>query len=440
MRVLPPYKTCETKEPKDQNSDDDGQSSHCLFQLVNAVLFGFVQGTFRVPIFPTDPNKAEDWPSRPGTLTDQGLEQHYLLGQYLRQRYTKEQNFLNPCYNQKEIYVKSTDFDRTIRSALANMAGMYPPCSQWNPTLAWTPVTVHSSEGKSDTLMTPWVNCPRLMRGVDEIFETDEDIKQFQKTNERLLQFIKQESGWQDDFRSMWKVGDCLKSERENNLTWASWVNETIYDLLIDIEILNFKVYSFNETMKKFSSGNMLREIASNMRKMLKAEEPHTSEGAAVEKMRIYSGHDTTVIGLMAAMEIWPFKKVNYASYVKFELLTDNTDKSHYVKVYVRDDEDYKSFNPQAQNLTFCGKKSLCPLDEFQAFTDRFLIQDWDTECSLDETKEHRIDKLEQTVTALTVVVTILIFGLFCFTGFVWWKYTHRVDLPLDSSQMTLQT
>ena len=51
-----------------------------------------------------------------------------------------------------------------------------------------------------------------------------------------------QESGWLDDFRSMWKIGDCLKSERENNLTWASWANETIYDLLIDIEILNFKV------------------------------------------------------------------------------------------------------------------------------------------------------------------------------------------------------
>ena len=64
--------------------------------------------------------------------------QHYLLGQYLRQRYTKEQNFLNPCYNHKEIYVKSTDYDRTIRSALANMAGfvfmlVFPTCSvDWN--------------------------------------------------------------------------------------------------------------------------------------------------------------------------------------------------------------------------------------------------------------------------------------------------------------------
>ena len=33
-----------------------------------------------IKVFPTDPNKVEDWPSQPGTLTNQGLEQVCMLG------------------------------------------------------------------------------------------------------------------------------------------------------------------------------------------------------------------------------------------------------------------------------------------------------------------------------------------------------------------------
>ena len=49
--------------------------------------------------------------------------QQYQLGQHFRRRYIEEIPFLSPCYDPSEIYVRSTDFDRTIRSAMANMAG-----------------------------------------------------------------------------------------------------------------------------------------------------------------------------------------------------------------------------------------------------------------------------------------------------------------------------
>ena len=86
--------------------------------------------------------------------------------------------------------------------------GLYRPCNtstQWHPTLDWTPVTVHSSLRKSDTLMTYWDNCPRLMRYIDEIFEVEEEVKSFKRQNEALLQFIREVKE-----RSAWCAQSCV--------------------------------------------------------------------------------------------------------------------------------------------------------------------------------------------------------------------------------------
>ena len=74
-------------------------------------------------------------------------------------------------------------------------SGLYPPCNssaRWHSSLDWTPVTIHSTDRKSDSLMTYWDNCPRLMRCIDEIFEVTEEIKEFQRQHATLLQFIRE--------------------------------------------------------------------------------------------------------------------------------------------------------------------------------------------------------------------------------------------------------
>lgn len=49
---------------------------------------------------------------------------HYQLGQHIRARYN---GFLNNVYTSEEIFVQSSDKDRTIQSAMSNLAGMWPP-------------------------------------------------------------------------------------------------------------------------------------------------------------------------------------------------------------------------------------------------------------------------------------------------------------------------
>lgn len=70
--------------------------------------------------------------------------QQYLLGKYLRSRYD---GFLSKDYSPYEILAQSSTVDRTIMSADANLAGLYPPedaQSHWNPEINWQPIPVHN--------------------------------------------------------------------------------------------------------------------------------------------------------------------------------------------------------------------------------------------------------------------------------------------------------
>ena len=77
---------------------------------------------------------------------------HYNLGQYLRMRYS---GFLNKKYHKEEVYARSSDLDRTIMSAQANLAGLYPPEDHrdvWNKNIRWQPVPIHTLHASIDNV------------------------------------------------------------------------------------------------------------------------------------------------------------------------------------------------------------------------------------------------------------------------------------------------
>jgi hypothetical protein len=53
------------------------------------------------------------------------MAQHVVLGNKLAQKYIQELKFISPQYKNKEIYVRSTDLNRTLTSAISNMIGFY---------------------------------------------------------------------------------------------------------------------------------------------------------------------------------------------------------------------------------------------------------------------------------------------------------------------------
>ena len=57
-----------------------------------------------------------------GELTLIGMRMHYLLGVAIRKKY---KNFLSLNYNPNEIYIISTNVNRTLVSAYSNLKGIF---------------------------------------------------------------------------------------------------------------------------------------------------------------------------------------------------------------------------------------------------------------------------------------------------------------------------
>ena len=117
----------------------------------------------RTPIspYPKDPYRnVSNWPVGFGQLTSKGKMQHYELGKWIRNRYKQ---FLSQDYRENEILVRSTDVDRTLMSAQATLAGLYPPEGylEWNTNLTWQPIPVHTVPKHEDALLSSHANCPR---------------------------------------------------------------------------------------------------------------------------------------------------------------------------------------------------------------------------------------------------------------------------------------
>lgn len=80
----------------------------------------------------------------------------YALGKYLRWRYD---GYLDHVYSIQEVYVQSSDFDRTIMTALTCLAGLFPTHigqeeSDWNSDVNWQPIPVHSIPNSMDHVKT----------------------------------------------------------------------------------------------------------------------------------------------------------------------------------------------------------------------------------------------------------------------------------------------
>ena len=74
--------------------------------------------------FPTDPNSKDTWPMGWGQLTSKGISRSSSYGKWMRDCYG---DFIKNYFSSKHTYVRSTDFDRTLASAQAYLAGLFPP-------------------------------------------------------------------------------------------------------------------------------------------------------------------------------------------------------------------------------------------------------------------------------------------------------------------------
>lgn len=122
-----------------------------------------------------------------------GKRLQYELGNYLRRRYD---GMIGPDYSSDKIYIRSSDTDRTIMSALCNAAGMFPPSGEqvWEGSLNWQPVPIHTTPLNDDYLVYQSIPCARADKLHNEYMQSWE-VEVMLGRHIGLMKYLEKHSG-----------------------------------------------------------------------------------------------------------------------------------------------------------------------------------------------------------------------------------------------------
>eukprot|EP00088_Acartia_fossae_P068667 TRINITY_DN8752_c0_g1_i1.p1 TRINITY_DN8752_c0_g1~~TRINITY_DN8752_c0_g1_i1.p1 ORF type:complete len:419 (+),score=82.51 TRINITY_DN8752_c0_g1_i1:162-1418(+) len=355
----------------------------------------------RTPInpYPTDPYKDRSfWPIGFGQLTAKGKERHYELGQWLRKRYS---GFLNDQYNVDEIYVRSTDVDRTLMSAESNLAGLYPPVKRWNADINWQPIPVHTVPQSEDALLSSHAECPRFTQLQEEL-KHSQDFKNIYNDNIGLFSYISKNAGQNiTDVVELDYVYDTLFIEHNNNMTLPEWAQRVFNNPKFkELRDFSFTIDTYTPELKRLKGGPFIKKVLADCDKVIDGSlEP------SKRKMFMYSGHDTTVAPILHTLDLFePPVAPYYAATILFELI--ERENKFYMKISYRNETD----RPPYELIVPGCDQHLCPIEKLKEIVSPLLPGDWREECgfSTHNVIEDRITFIAALASSLMALVVLL--------------------------------
>ncbi|XP_071792151.1 prostatic acid phosphatase-like isoform X1 [Asterias amurensis] len=324
----------------------------------------------RSPIaaYPSDPYQEDSWPQGFGQLTQKGMRQHYELGQWFRKRYS---TFLNSSYVRTEISVRSTGYDRTIMSALSNLAGLYPPSNKqiWNQELLWQPIPVFSVPKEDDFLLSiDHTPCPRY----NEILaEAATKKNNYLSKHKSFLQSIAKYCGFDSNpvsFKNYSRVADTTFFEREDGRKLPDWATPDVIQKLFNVINVYYTIESqMGDEFLRLGAGPILNEIVGHLK--------NKTAGKETTKMFMYSAHDDNVESLLASLQVFNDLWPPTASCVIIELYQEDN-KSFTIDVLFKN-----ASNKEPEKLQMPGSSGPCTLDHFYKITKHLLLSDVKAAC-----------------------------------------------------------
>ncbi|EFO91435.1 hypothetical protein CRE_11897 [Caenorhabditis remanei] len=367
---------------------------------------------------PVDPTKWIEGGGGYGQLTPRGMEQQYKLGKKLRDRYVST-GFLHNFYDSQQVYIRSTDVNRTINSAISNMLGMFSSSSQrpgicifinqvctisiisgvdYPDIEGWPrgfmPVPIHSSGPASqDCVASAFCSCKRR----NALLEIAHKGEQFQNfiNSEKYINITSQVSELFNTtftFDNLWQVHDAIMIQlihfREivYNQTWYS---DEFFENLDDLERPSKAFVSglydppivdginVRKEILKTRGGPLINDISDRMRTISQCKQVAEKCDVYHKNLKYYafSTHDHTVFALLAVLGLetvvageerygeWP----DYASDILVELFQNDTNRSFYFRVlYQRN--TFSKFEVVTPLIQGCKSRQFC---DIQVFEDR---------------------------------------------------------------------
>ncbi|KAJ8969813.1 hypothetical protein NQ314_001571 [Rhamnusium bicolor] len=326
-----------------------------------------------------------------------GIERHYELGKWFRNRYT---GFLSEEYSPNDIRVVSTDVDRTLMSAASNLAGLYPPPDSqiWNDDLLWEPIPIHTTASENDEILYMGKECPKYIKLHDE-FTSSDYFKNISIENKDLFEYISNHTGWNvttlDEIGFLYSIFYIYQNYNASYIpAWANNLDQEKFNYLAG---LSFASLTFTDDLKRLRVGPFLNYLTNYFENVVE-------NVTDTPKFLMLSAHDITlssVLNGMGAYDNWP---PEYASTIIWELRRNNSGM-YYINLLYK-----KNSTNILEKLTVNGCTFNCAFDDFKINLKSIIVNttDWEEECL----KINHATKFKSYWTLMLLVKVIL----FCFT------------------------
>jgi len=296
-------------------------------------------------------NRYADYPPncRVGELTIEGMQQHYKLGQAYRKYLVDDLKFLNESLNPDEMFVRASNYDRTFKSALSFLKGLYEP-----QTIDEI-IDITTGTSAWDVLRPKTDMCPDIANLTKE-FEESEQFKNYLTEAEGVLRPLREYLN-----QTKW-----TKSSSNKMCDWliTMYCNEKIIDSKITSAAIDkcwelqgkvlFDLYG----MKNETSGV---GFSYGMREMFRILDNFLN-GTSKVKFGFLSAHDSTLSVFLVALGHKLDKIPPLASHIAME-------------IYEKDNEKYVrfEFNGEPLELPLMNNQTLVKLNDFRTAIHPFI-------------------------------------------------------------------
>lgn len=212
-------------------------------------------------------------------------------------------------------------------------------------------------------------DCERYDELVEELRESSR-VQSLNNEFRELIEYLEKHTNESlDDIFYAWDVADTVIIENAYNVT-PDWVTPKILEQLRKLEDLCFYHLFYPPEINRLRGGPIIRDILENIQNL-------KSNNEKGRKVKIYSGHDTTI------MPILSFLGVNYVHQPPFA-------SALFFDIYQKDDNTYllqlkylnmtNGQNPHIIRLPGCSSPT-CPLEKFLELYESKLPGDMNEEC-----------------------------------------------------------
>jgi len=354
-----------------------------------------------------------------GELTTIGIQQSYNLGQNLREHYSK---LIGETYHASNLIVYTGQDNRTVTSALAVLAALFPPTSsqEWNSNLRWLPIPVFSTEILDDVSFGILDHCPYFVK---KALNGTEDWAIFEKYRP-IAEFLSNKTGIQIyDLDRLQKVVDGVVSRSLFNgiLPLPEWANSSKF--IGEMKVLQDQLHGqFIPLLLPQTGAWHFDQLVGAFDDFIYKRSSH--------KMVLYSGHDTNMMTLGIYLNISRINETlqDMASYLAFDL-DRAINGDYFVSVYL-----HGKLNGSRERLEIglCGIP--CDYQTFKGLRSRLSSNEFNNVC------KEITSKTTMYRSIASVLLILLILLIVTLVAVIWscmsWK--KRYEQLADEEQRPL--